>query len=49
MTPPTSTMDENGSKLGFIVGHYKSGSTWLINLLSLHPGIRGVSETHVFR
>lgn len=33
---------------GFIVGHYKSGSTWLINLLSLHPELRGVSETSVF-
>lgn len=37
------------SKVAFIVGHYKSGSTWLVNLLSLHPEIRGVSETHIFR
>ena len=36
-------------KLGFIVGHYKSGSTWLSHLLSLHPGIRGVREAHIFR
>jgi hypothetical protein len=34
--------------LAFIVGHYKSGSTWLINLLSLHPAIRGVGETSIF-
>jgi hypothetical protein len=39
----------DGRELCFIVGHYKSGSTWLANLLSLHPEIRGVSETHVFR
>lgn len=32
----------------FIVGHRKSGSTWLLNLLSLHPEIRGVMETHLF-
>ena len=42
-------MEVDSAKLGFIVGHYKSGSTWLLNLLSLHPGIRGVGETHVFR
>lgn len=34
--------------LAFIVGHYKSGSTWLINLLSLHPWVRGVGETSLF-
>ena len=39
----------SGEKLAFIVGHYKSGSTWLVHLLSLYPGIRGVSECHVFR
>ena len=42
-------MQVDSSRLGFIVGHYKSGSTWLLNLLSLHPGIRGVGETHIFR
>jgi hypothetical protein len=48
------SMGNNGSNghsdsaLGFIVGHYKSGSTWLINLLSLHPAIRGVGETSIF-
>jgi Sulfotransferase family len=47
-------MRNNGSSLhrdvsiAFIVGHYKSGSTWLINLLSLHPEIRGVGETSIF-
>ncbi len=35
--------------LGFIVGHYKSGSTWLLHLLSLHPQICGIAETNVFR
>jgi hypothetical protein len=42
-------ISDDGRELCFIVGHYKSGSTWLTNLLSLHPDIRGVSETHVFR
>jgi len=32
----------------FIVGHRKSGSTWLLNLLSLHPEVRGVMETAAF-
>jgi Sulfotransferase family len=47
-------MRNNGSTgysdaaMAFIVGHYKSGSTWLINLLSLHPAIRGVGETSIF-
>jgi Sulfotransferase family len=47
-------MRNNGSDvhtdaaMAFIVGHYKSGSTWLINLLSLHPAIRGVGETSIF-
>jgi hypothetical protein len=42
-------MNSDGRELCFIVGHYKSGSTWLANLLSLHPEVRGVSESHVFR
>jgi hypothetical protein len=37
-----------GRDLAFIVGHYKSGSTWLINLLSLHPSVCGVGETSLF-
>jgi hypothetical protein len=41
--------DPEGRQLAFVVGHYKSGSTWLANLLSLHPGIRGLRETHLFR
>jgi hypothetical protein len=41
-------MSFDSSCLIFIVGHYKSGSTWLLNLLSLHPAIRGVQETHIF-
>jgi len=41
-------MNDGGTDLAFIVGHYKSGSTWLLNLLSLHPAIRGVQETHIF-
>ena len=32
-------MNFDGSRLIFIVGHYKSGSTWLLNMLSLHPAI----------
>jgi hypothetical protein len=32
----------------FIVGHRKSGSTWLLNLMSLHPDVRGLMETHLF-
>src|ERR1044071_7191106 len=43
---PTATGD--GAHYAFIVGHRKSGSTWLLNLLSLHPAIRGVMETGVF-
>ena len=38
-----------GENFCFIVGHYKSGSTWLANLLSLHPDVCGVRETHIFR
>jgi hypothetical protein len=41
-------MSFDSSRLIFIVGHYKSGSSWLLNLLSLHPAIRGVQETHIF-
>jgi Sulfotransferase family len=41
-------VERNGSNLAFIVGHYRSGSTWLLQLLSLHPEIRGVHETHIF-
>jgi hypothetical protein len=37
-----------GCELAFIVGHRKSGSTWLLNLLSLHPEVRGVMETALF-
>ncbi len=39
---------EPGRDFAFIVGHRKSGSTWLLNLLSLHPDIRGVMETAAF-
>jgi Sulfotransferase family len=41
-------MKSNGHGFAFIVGHRKSGSTWLLNLLSLHPDIRGLMETHLF-
>jgi hypothetical protein len=43
-----TTATEDGAKYAFIVGHRKSGSTWLLNLLSLHPAIRGIMETGVF-
>jgi sulfotransferase family protein len=43
-----SGIGERGAGYAFIVGHRKSGSTWLLNLLSLHPDIRGVMETAVF-
>jgi hypothetical protein len=36
-------------KLGFIVGHYKSGSTWLSHALAIHPDIRCMHEMHIFR
>lgn len=39
---------ESGRDFAFIVGHRKSGSTWLLNLLSLHPDVRGVMETAAF-
>lgn len=38
----------NGDGFAFIVGHRKSGSTWLLNLMSLHPDIRGLMETGLF-
>ena len=38
-----------GANYAFIVGHYKSGSTWLANLLALHPDIRCLGETNIFR
>lgn len=39
----------NGNgKYAFIVGHRKSGSTWLLNMMSLHPDIRGLMETNLF-
>jgi len=38
----------NGDGFAFIVGHRKSGSTWLLNLMSLHPDIRGLMETNLF-
>ena len=41
-------MTENGAGFAFIVGHRKSGSTWLLNLMSLHPDIRGLMETNLF-
>ncbi len=41
-------MSSHGSDFAFIVGHRKSGSTWLLNLLSLHPDVRGVMETSLF-
>ena len=41
-------MSFDSSRLIFIVGHYKSGSTWLLNMLSLHPEVRGIQETHAF-
>jgi hypothetical protein len=37
-----------GGGHAFIVGHRKSGSTWLLNLMSLHPDIRGLMETNLF-
>jgi hypothetical protein len=38
----------NGDGFAFIVGHRKSGSTWLLNLMSLHPDVRGLMETNLF-
>jgi hypothetical protein len=40
-------MNDDGAGYAFIIGHRKSGSTWLLNLLSLHPDIRGVMETGI--
>lgn len=42
-------MSNNGAGYAFIVGHRKSGSTWLLNLMSLHPDIRGLMETNLFQ
>src|SRR5215203_363054 len=41
-------MTNDGNGFAFIVGHRKSGSTWLLNLMSLHPDIRGLMETNLF-
>jgi Sulfotransferase family len=38
----------HGNGYAFIVGHRKSGSTWLLNMMSLHPDIRGLMETNLF-
>jgi len=46
--PSARGADAAGQGLAFIVGHRKSGSTWLLNLLSLHPDVRGVMETAAF-
>jgi hypothetical protein len=40
---------KKSNQLGFIVGHYKSGSTWLSHALALHPDIRSLHEMHIFR
>jgi len=37
------------NNIAFIVGHYKCGTTWLINMLSLHPDIIGLAETNLFK
>ncbi len=37
----------HGNGYAFIVGHRKSGSTWLLNMMSLHPDIRGLMETNL--
>jgi hypothetical protein len=39
---------ETDSAMAVIVVHYKSGRTWLVNLLSLHPDVRSVGETSIF-
>lgn len=41
-------MTNDGDGFAFIVGHRKSGSTWLLNLMSLHPDVRGLMETNLF-
>lgn len=43
-----TSIGANGDGFAFIVGHRKSGSTWLLNLMSLHPDIRGLMETNLF-
>lgn len=45
---PTSPRIRRGHGHAFIVGHRKSGSTWLLNMMSLHPDIRGLMETNLF-
>ncbi len=42
-------MTAGGEGLALIVGQRKSGSTWLLNLLALHPEVRAVRETHAFQ
>ena len=32
----------------FVVGHPRSGTTWLTKLLGMHPRLGSVSETHLF-
>ncbi len=49
MNGEDAILGEQGENLLFVVGQYKSGSTWLVNLLSAHPLIRGLSETNVIR
>jgi hypothetical protein len=39
---------QSNGEYAFIVGHRKSGSTWLLNMMSLHPDIRGLMETNLF-
>jgi sulfotransferase family protein len=48
MVPMHDSTVEIEPAMAFIVGHYKSGSTWLANLLSLHPAIRCIGETSIF-
>src|SRR6266436_1679538 len=33
----------------FIVGQWKCGTTWLLNILSAHPQVLGVDEVDVIR
>lgn len=42
-------MNRSESKFLFIVGHYKSGSTWLMRMLATHPQVRMLNETHLFQ
>jgi hypothetical protein len=41
-------MNFDGSRLIFIVGHYKSGSTWLLNMLSFASRDSGCSRNPHF-